>query len=176
MSLPHRASRPLLLLICAICVALDGINLVGTAAEAVAQPALPTFPGMGLYSDVAKDICGKEGLTGTRWNPNELPWIGCFGLSGERSSSGVIAGHRLEVGVNSQGEDVCKIDGAAASCQGCIDKDGDCSAMLTVISRNKDKSVFFHFSQKVSHNVYVTNQENWEDFKKPEVRCRYANC
>jgi hypothetical protein len=137
------------------------VLLLGLQLEAAAQPARPTFPGMGRYSDVANAICGKEGVTGTRWNPNELPWIGCFGLSSEGSASGVIAGHRLEVGVNSQGQDICKIDGAAASCQGCIDKDSDCSAMLAVISRNKDKSVFFHFSQKVWGNSYVTNQENW---------------
>jgi len=139
---------------------------IGSAA----QPALPTVPGMGLYSNFADQICGKEGLKGARWNPEVLPWIGCFGLSSENSATGTISGHRFEAAVDSRGEEACKIDGAAVRCQGCIDMDRDCSTMMSVISHNADKSVFFYFAQKVGEHTYVTNQENWEDFQKHKPR------
>jgi hypothetical protein len=153
-----------------VILALLALLLLGHQVEAVAQQALPTVPGMGLYTNFADQICGKQGIIGGRWNPKELPWIGCFGLSIGNGATGTISDHRIEVAVDTKGEEVCKIDGAAVPCQGCIDQDHDCSTMLTVISRNTDKSVFLYFAKRVNQYAYVTNQENWEDFQKINQR------
>ncbi len=150
--------------------------LFGLMFEVAAQPALPNIPGLGSYGNLAT-YCGKEGVSGPRWNPEELPWIGCFGLSSGKSASGMIAGHRLEVSVNARGEEECKVDGAAVECRGCIDHD-DCSAMLEVHSRNSDKSVFLQLSHRVwkGKPVYVGTQELWIEFNKPNMCRRYAAC
>jgi hypothetical protein len=152
------------------------ILLIGLRLEVVAQPALPNIPGLGSYGNFA-NYCGKEGVSGSRWNPEELPWIGCFGLSSGRSISGVIAGHRLEVSVNTRGEEECKVDGASVECRGCIDHD-DCSAMLVILSRNSDKSVFLQLSRRVWKGMpqYVGTEELWTAFSKPSMRCRYTVC
>jgi hypothetical protein len=137
------------------------IRLPGFCFEANGQPALPTFQGLGIYNRLPDQICGKQGV---RWNPKELPRIGCFGLSSGSSASGIIDGLQLEVAVDSKGEESCKIDGTAAACDGCVNKGGrDCPTTLNVISRNSDKSIFLYFSRRVLGRAYfVTNQENWD--------------
>jgi len=117
---------------------------------------------MGLYSDIGSLICGKEGVGGSRWNPSALPFIGCFGLLNGNKVTGAIAGHQLEVAVDPDGQNACKLDGSDVACGGCIDKDSDCSAWLSVLSHNPDKSVFFYLSRKIGDHTDVTNQENWD--------------
>jgi hypothetical protein len=136
--------------------------------QAVGQPALPTSPGLGAYSDIAKQICGNRGV---KWNPTELPWIGCFGLSAGNSASGAIDRQHLEVAVDSNGKEICKVDGAAMECNGCIQKNARyCNTTITVISQNLDKSVFLYLAQRVWGFTFVTNEENWKSYNRP-MRC-----
>jgi hypothetical protein len=123
---------------------------------------------MGMYSDIGNLICGKEGVGGPRWNPKTLPFIGCFGLSNGNGVAGAIAGHRIEVAVDADGKQLCKLDGSDAKCSGCIDKDRNCSIWLSVLSHNPDKSVFFYLSRKIGEHTGVTNQENWDAAQKSD--------
>jgi hypothetical protein len=160
------------------------VNALGLHHAANGQPALPTFPGMEPYNP--SRICGKQGV---RWNPKELPPIGCFGLSGSESVSGMIADHELVVAVDSKGEAVCKVDmitvvrsvgyksnvpnvlGTCEHLTFCFDEDGrDCSASLTEISRNSDKSIFFFIARRVFGRTFVTNQENWEYYERSKSK------
>jgi hypothetical protein len=154
------------------------VGLLGFTFEANSQPALPPIPGLGAYGDLLKNTCGKQGV---KWNPEELPWIGCFGLSSSRSASGTIDEHKLVVSVNSGGNEVCTVDGITVDrttgnktnvpglfygpCHQlyfCTDQAGlDCVAFLEVISRNDDKSIYFYIARRVARNLFVTNQENW---------------
>jgi hypothetical protein len=86
------------------------VNAPGIHLEANGQPALPTFPRMDLYNP--SQICGKQGM---RWNPKELPPIGCFGLSSGESASGTIADHELVVAVDSKGKEICKVGGVTVA-------------------------------------------------------------
>jgi hypothetical protein len=163
-----------------VILAIVGIGDSDFAANG--QPALPTFPGLGAYSDVFIKTCGKQGVS---WNPKELPFIGCFGLSSNRSASGAIGEREITVTVDSNGEESCTVDGVAVvrtvgnktnvqgvffGCSGlhfCTEIKAfgsDCSATLDVISRNSDKSVYFSIARTPSGhgNVFVTNQENWD--------------
>ena len=136
--------------------------------EAVGQPALPTSPGLGAYADLAKQICGKHGV---KWNPRELPWIGCFGLSAGNSATSAIDGQQLEIAVDPNGKEICKVDGTIVECSGCIKKNVRyCNTTITVISRNSDKSVFLYVAQRVWGFTFVTNEENWESYNRP-MRC-----
>jgi hypothetical protein len=89
------------------------VGLLGFHSEATGQPVLPgPYPALGGYANIVKEICGKQGL---KWQPKELPWIGCFGLPSESRASGTIAGRQLEVTVDSKGEEVCKVDGTTVA-------------------------------------------------------------
>src|SRR5260370_11832547 len=160
------------------------VVVVGFHSEANGQPAppssaLPSFPNLGLYSETLKLICGKQGV---RWNPKELPWIGCFGLSSGSSATGVVAGHQLEIAVDVNGKEICKADGNVLVQTGplgtnvpgifgrpcnplrfCVDEEGrDCQTSFDVLIRNPDHSVFFYFAQRIYGRAFVTNQENWD--------------
>ncbi|HKD30864.1 MAG TPA: hypothetical protein VKC66_33770 [Xanthobacteraceae bacterium] len=159
--------------------------------EANSQPELPgPFPGLGAYSNLFNNICGKQGVKSERWNPKELPFIGCFGLSSGSSASGIVAGHQLELGVDEKGKEICKIDGTIVvrtdrhktnipnvlygcdSLHFCADEDGrNCSTNLAVISRNSDRSIFFYFAQRIFGHTFVTNQENWDDYQQRKQKC-----
>jgi hypothetical protein len=132
-----------------------------------AQPALPSVPGMGLYSNIGSLICGRDGVGGDRWNSPTIPFIGCLGLSRGGNASGVISGHQFEITVDVQGQEHCKRDGAEIRCFGCMDEDAACSTMIDVLSRNSDGSVFFSISRTIVNNNYVTTQENWDEAQKP---------
>lgn len=160
------------------------VNPMGPHLEAHGQPALPTFPGMDLYNP--SRICGKQGV---KWNPKELPPIGCFGLSSGESTSGTIADRELVVAVDSKGKAICKVGGTTVirtvghksnvpnvmgTCEYltfCSDEDGrDCSASLTEISRNSDNSIFFYIARRVFGHTFVTNQENWEYYERSKSK------
>jgi hypothetical protein len=159
--------------------------------EAYGQPELPgPFPGLGAYSNFIKVGCGEQGLTGARWNPKELPLIGCFGLSSGSSVIGTVADHQLEIAVDANGHESCKVNGITVvrtvrsrtnvpnvlwGCENlsfCVNDNWlDCSTTFSVISRNSDKSIFFQISQRIFGHTFVTNQENWDDFQRRKQRC-----
>ena len=126
----------------------------------MANPRCRRTLGSAFTPDLPNQFCGKQGV---RWNPPELPRIGCFGLSSGSSASATIGNHRLEVAVGSTGTEICKIDGAIVGCNGCVYKDDvACETRLDLISRNNDKSIFFYFGRRTRHGYFVTNQENWD--------------
>ncbi|MBV9481004.1 MAG: hypothetical protein JO249_09650 [Acidobacteria bacterium] len=141
--------------------------LFGTLISVDAQPALPSVPGMGLYSNIGDLLCGKEGVGGDRWNSSTIPFIGCLGLSSGRKATGVISGHQYEIAVDAQGSEHCKLDSLETRCTGCMDENVACSTMIAVLSRNSDKSVFFSIARKVGDHAYVATQENWDEAQKP---------
>jgi hypothetical protein len=141
----------------------------GFQFAAMGQAALPTYPGMGAYADLNNQICGK---LGAKWNPRELPWIGCFGLSAGNSTTGVIAGRQVDISVGLDGKEICKVDGASVECdRWCFDENGSsCNTTISVISHTSDKSVFLYVSQRVWGYTFVTNQDNWDYYSQPR-RC-----
>lgn len=142
---------------------------VGFQFAAIGQTSRPVSPGLGPYSDLDNQICGKHG---TKWNSSELPWIGCFGLSAGNGVTGTIAGHQLDISVDLDGKEVCKLDGAAIGCNACMDTDVDyCNTKVDIISHNADKSVLLYIAQRVWGNTFVTNQQNWDYYMRP-MRCQ----
>jgi hypothetical protein len=152
-----------------IIVLLFGVGLTGIHFDASGQPQLPDpFPGLGVYRDLVSQSCGKQGVSGPRWNPKELPFIGCFGLSSGNNGEGTLAGRKVTFAVDAKGKENCKVDGVAVVrtvrrknyCSECLvgcsqlhffcsDEDGrDCSSSVIVISHNSDKSVFFQINQE----------------------------
>jgi GYF domain 2 len=144
----------------ALVVSLFDVTLLGLHSRANSQPELPgPFPGLGAYSDAIKLGCGKQGANGARWNPKDIPFIGCFGLSSGSSVTGRLVGGQVEFAVDERGRENCKVDGVvvvqtvrqrtnvpnvAGGCgllTFCVDAEhGDCTTSVTIISRNSDKS------------------------------------
>jgi hypothetical protein len=171
-----RNARTILILTMSLAVMLAGFDLKGNA-----QPPLPgPYPGLGAYSNFFQDLCGKQGV---RWNPDELPSIGCFGLSSGKSASGTFSGLRFEIAVDSDSKELCKVNdtiigakeaGTATSLPNVVGScpdlsfcdDGvrppDCATILRLLARNSDGSIFFHISRRIGPHAYVTNQENWD--------------
>jgi hypothetical protein len=167
------------------------VTLLGLHSRANSQPELPgPFPGLGAYSDAIKLGCGKQGANGARWNPKDIPFIGCFGLSSGSSVTGRLVGRQVEFAVDERGRENCKVDGVvvvqtvrqrtnvpnvAGGCgllTFCVDAEhGDCTTSVTIISRNSDKSVYFQIAQRIFGHTYVTNQENWDGYQQQVQKC-----
>jgi hypothetical protein len=190
MSIPGRITLALVvaLVTLALVVSLFDVNLPGLHSRANSQPELPgPFPGLGAYSNVIKQSCGKQGA---KWNPKDLPFIGCFGLSAGNSVTGTLAGRQVEFAVDEKGRENCKVDGivvirtvqqrinvpnVAWGCGHltfCVDVERlDCTTKVTIISSNSDKSLYFEIAQRIYGHAYVTNQENWDGYQQQVKKC-----
>jgi hypothetical protein len=196
MSIPGRITLALVVSLLALVVTLFYIAPPSFHSHASNQPELPgPFPGLGIYSNVIKQSCGKQGANGARWNPKDIPFIGCFGLSSGNSVTGRLAGRQVEFAVDEMGRENCKVDGVVVvrtvrqrtnvpnviwGCEHltfCVDEERiDCTTSVTIISHNSDKSVYFQIAQRVgiSGYKYLNNQENWDFIKQKcgeKTRC-----
>ena len=166
-----------------VLLALSGAIAALPANNAHAQnPPLSALSPYGRLST----WCGRNPI------PREvvtLPSIGCFVLSPAHSASGEIAGHRVEVGVDENGQDVFTADGTVvtaiydpqqhpprfsnlpyahtmggdgfAFCLGSTNL--SCPSTIEVFSRNPDKTVLFIVSNCLppDYRVCVNTQESW---------------
>ncbi len=151
------------------------------APAGVAQTSDP----MGAYRQTAT-YCGSE--TPQRDAP-AIPWIGCFVLDAGHRARGTFATHELAVGVDEAGHESFAVDGeplvtgsgtrmspsgttslfARPSGSGyrlCRDPAGsDCPAIVSVFSRDTDRSVLFTVSECLPWTGYhacVMTQANWD--------------
>jgi hypothetical protein len=170
--------KPVVSILLAICMML--------LVEARAQD----LSNLGVYGKTSS-YCGRGAVPR---DVSTIPLIGCFYLSAGHGAKGTLSKHRIDLSVDSAGNEVFKVDGTLITdtrdtasltnlpyvgaggvagyriCEGATDRNIGCPTTITVFSRNPDKTVLFEVVECLppGYRLCVSTQENW-DYEKSRI-------
>jgi hypothetical protein len=165
----------------------SAVGLAGAIIQnaSLAQTPKVIAPSLGAYGRL-DTYCGAGEIP---HDPAEIPLIGCFYLSREHKTTGMIQSHRVEVSVNDAGEEVFSVDGTyvyeingpqappshtnlpyirpqGGAGYGICENDATnyCPMDIAVFARNPDKSVLFTVAECMppDNRLCVLSKANWD--------------